>query len=223
MSPVKIQKSTAAVLPFGRTARREIDIREIFFLLPQLGVAPPPSALAARKQPLRFLPSGADERMKMGVVGYAVCPGDDAIRPGLAEITVRIDSGTPTTIAGACLKLLGEVGLYWCRADRAERKAELAVDENNHVISALRYLTSKIDARSLKGKPESDPAPAKPQQWQVPRRAIIATSRCRRGFGRRSNGRQGINGLGPGGFAEMHGSIGPLGLQARHGRPNPGP
>ena len=38
------------------------------------------------------------------------------------------------------------------------------VDEHNHAISALRYLISKLDARGLKRKPDSDAAPAPSQQ-----------------------------------------------------------
>ena len=64
----------------------------------------------------------------------------------------------------AAPNLLAEAALYCHSDDPAERKAEIPVDEHNHAISALRYLISKLDARGLKRKPDSEPTAAPPQE-----------------------------------------------------------
>ena len=60
-----------------------------------------------------------------------------------------------TTLGTSC----AQAALCRYSDDPAERTAEIPVDEHNHAISALRYLLSKLDARGLKRKPESEPEP----------------------------------------------------------------
>jgi hypothetical protein len=110
-------------------------------------------------------PSGANERAELHVANHHVVKADNAIGPGLARITARLEAGALRVVSGHCPNLLKEAELYCYSTEPNERHAEIPVDEHNHAISALRYLLSILDARRMAGQPRvvhPDDAPARP-------------------------------------------------------------
>jgi hypothetical protein len=94
-------------------------------------------------------PSGANERCELRLAGLVVREGDNAVRPGIAAVTARIEGRTLKVVAGCCPNLLAEAGLYRYGDEGGDRRAEAPADENNHALAALRYLVSKIDAHHM--------------------------------------------------------------------------
>jgi hypothetical protein len=94
-------------------------------------------------------PSGANERCELRLGGFHVIEGDNALRPGIAAVTARIENGTLRVLEGRCPNLLYEAGLYRYGNESREKYAEVPVDEHNHALAALRYLVSKVDARQM--------------------------------------------------------------------------
>src|SRR5947209_6246175 len=81
-----------------------------------------------------------------GHAGYAVNPGINSLRSGIAAVTARLQNGTLRIVNGACPNLLAEAELYrWSD----EGDAEAPEDRNNHALAALRYLISRLDKRTL--------------------------------------------------------------------------
>lgn len=110
-------------------------------------------------------PSGAGERCELRCAGFVVRAGDNALRPGIAAVTARLESGRLRVVVGCCPNLLAEAGLYRYSDDPHDRRAEVPVDENNHALAALRYLISRLDAHQMArnrhgprsaGAPDSD-------------------------------------------------------------------
>jgi hypothetical protein len=93
-----------------------------------------------------------------------VVKGLNAIRPGIAAVSARIQSGRLCIGPGKCPNLVMEAGLY--RYDPRLPNGETAIDEHNHTMDALRYLISGLDSHRL-AKPahipisEQDRAPPK--------------------------------------------------------------
>ncbi len=94
-------------------------------------------------------PSGANERCELRLAGFCVREGNNALRPGIAAVSARLEAGTLKVVEGRCPNLLAEAALYRYGEDRYDRRGEVPVDEHNHALSALRYLVSKLDARHL--------------------------------------------------------------------------
>jgi hypothetical protein len=115
-------------------------------------------------------PSGATERAELRRTGFTVRAAKNALRPGIAAVNARIQSGMLLIREGACPNLIAEAGLYRYSDDPAERYAEIPVDEHNHALSALRYLIVMIDAHRQAGRREPDPAPPPPAEpgWGPP-------------------------------------------------------
>jgi hypothetical protein len=130
----------------------------------------------ARNKPLshhaRFLPrdvtwyadpSGATERCELRCAGLTVREGDNALRPGIAAVTARLENGTLKVVEGRCPNLLAEAGLYRYSDDPRNQYAEVPLDEHNHALAALRYLVSRLDARHMArlrtGRRADDPLP----------------------------------------------------------------
>ena len=115
-------------------------------------------------------PSGATERAELRRAGFTVRAAKNALRPGIAAVNARIQSGMLLIREGACPNLIAEAGLYRYSDDPAERYAEIPVDEHNHALSALRYLIVMIDAHRQAGRREPDPAPPPPAEpgWGPP-------------------------------------------------------
>jgi hypothetical protein len=94
-------------------------------------------------------PSGAGERCELRCAGFVVRAGDNALRPGIAAVSARLESGRLRVVAGCCPNLLSEASLYRYSDDPNDRRAEVPVDENNHALAALRYLISRLDAHQM--------------------------------------------------------------------------
>jgi hypothetical protein len=129
-------------------------------------------------------PSGASDIADLCAAGLTVRAADNEIRPGIAAVRARLESGTLKILAGTCPNLLAEAGLYRYGPDTDNDRAEQPIDEYNHALGALRYMISKVDFRMmarLRGKAAPDPAlpgaptgdaaapPPKPRQqhWTV--------------------------------------------------------
>lgn len=125
-------------------------------------------------------PSGALERTELRLAGFTIREGNNAIRPGIAAVNARIQSGTLLIRDGACPNLVAEAALYRYSDTPADRHAEIPIDENNHALAALRYLIATIDAHRMAGRPapptDETPQPARrpgnpnqdPDLWERP-------------------------------------------------------
>src|SRR5262249_52817641 len=101
------------------------------------------------------------EIAELRCAGFAVSAGDNALRPGIAPVTARLETDRLRIVPGCCPNLLREASLYRYSEDRTDRRSEAPVDEHNHALAALRYLVSAIDARQmarLNGKTEAGEA-----------------------------------------------------------------
>ncbi len=105
-------------------------------------------------------PSGATEIAGLRAAGLTVRPGDNDLRPGIAAVSARLQTGRLRVVRGACPELLREAGLYRypTEAERL-RGEENPVDEHNHALAALRYLVCGLDAGFL-ARLRRRPAPA---------------------------------------------------------------
>ena len=115
-------------------------------------------------------PSGATERCELRCAGFVVREGDNALRPGIAAVSARLENRTLRVLQGRCPNLLAEAALYRYSDDGGEAPA----DEHNHALAALRYLVSRLDARQMAhnrgqgdGQPTENPPPAprKKRPW----------------------------------------------------------
>jgi hypothetical protein len=105
-------------------------------------------------------PSGANERAELRWAGFVVHEGSNALRPGIAAVSARIEAGRLKVVEGSCPNLLAEAALYRYGEGGAERRAEAPVDEHNHALAALRYLVSRLDSRyQARPRPPSAPDP----------------------------------------------------------------
>jgi hypothetical protein len=93
-------------------------------------------------------PSGATERTELHLAGLTVRKGDNALRPGIAAVSARLESSLLHVVQGTCPNLLAEAGLYRYESPSG-RKSEAPADEHNHALGALRYLVSMLDARQM--------------------------------------------------------------------------
>jgi hypothetical protein len=108
-------------------------------------------------------PSGANERCELRWAGFAVREGSNAIRPGIAAVTARLENGTLKVIDGACPNLLREAELYRYSDDSHAGSGESPLDEHNHALGALRYLISGLDGNGAVWRRRRPPAPEEPQ------------------------------------------------------------
>lgn len=95
-------------------------------------------------------PAGANERSELRCAGFVVRSGDNALRPGIAAVSARIENGSLRVIQGACPNLLAEAELYRYGDDK--QTEETPLDEHNHALAALRYLISRLDAGKQVGR-----------------------------------------------------------------------
>ncbi len=103
-------------------------------------------------------PSGAGDISELKRAGFAVSGGRNALRPGIAAVTARLQSGRLKVVAGVCPNLLAEAELYRYSEDATDKRAETPVDDNNHALAALRYLVTKLDeGRGVRGRPVEKP------------------------------------------------------------------
>lgn len=102
-------------------------------------------------------PSGANEISELRCAGVSVLPGKNALTPGLAAVTSRLEAGTLRAIEGRCPHLLAEAGLYRYDDTPFSRRGETPLDAHNHALAALRYLIYRLDFRRSKGRPGERP------------------------------------------------------------------
>src|SRR5947209_8089531 len=88
------------------------------------------------------------ESMASGA-GFTVKEGDNALRPGIAAVSARLENGTLRLVERCFPNQLAEAALYHYSDDARDRHAETPVDEHNHALAALRYLISRLDARRM--------------------------------------------------------------------------
>jgi hypothetical protein len=117
-------------------------------------------------------PAGANERAELICANFTVRIGNNAIGAGIAAVSARIENGTLKILEGRCPNLLREAQLYRYGDDPADRRNENPLDQNNHALSALRYLIYSLDAHRLaRPRPcSADPdkpaaPPPKPKPW----------------------------------------------------------
>jgi hypothetical protein len=114
-------------------------------------------------------PSGANERCELRLAGFVVREGDNALRPGIAAVSARLESGSLRVVEGRCPNLVAEAGLYRYPDGAEERHGENPLDEHNHALAALRYLIASIDAghlaRRRKLAPPANAAPRRERTW----------------------------------------------------------
>jgi hypothetical protein len=103
-------------------------------------------------------PSGANERCELRWAGFSVAEGSNAIRPGIAAVSARLENGTLKVVEGTCPNLLWEAHLYRYGEGGREGSAEAPVDEHNHALGALRYLISGIDGKGAVWRRHRKPA-----------------------------------------------------------------
>ena len=90
-------------------------------------------------------PAGASEIAALRSTSLTVRRGTNAIRPGIAAVSARLQTGRLRILRAACPNLIREAGLYRYEADAGENP----VDADNHALAALRYLVAGLDARFL--------------------------------------------------------------------------
>jgi hypothetical protein len=110
-------------------------------------------------------PSGASEIAALRAAGLDVRGGDNDVRPGIAAVSARLQTGRLRVLRTACPNLLREASLYrYPTAAEQLRDGENPVDEHNHALAALRYLVCGLDTRflaRLRRRPAGD-SPAAP-------------------------------------------------------------
>jgi hypothetical protein len=117
---------------------------------------------------------------------FTVRRGHNALRPGIAAVSARLEDGRLRVLEGACPHLLAEAGLYRYSPEPEDRGSEAPVDEHNHALAALRYLISRLDERRMarlpkgggQGGPPPEPPPKRPPpkpSWLDPRNEHLWT------------------------------------------------
>jgi hypothetical protein len=103
-------------------------------------------------------PSGANERCELRWASFTVAEGSNAIRPGIAAVSARLENGTLKVVEGTCPNLLWEAHLYRYGEGGREGSAEAPIDEHNHALGALRYLISGVDGKGAVWRRRRKPA-----------------------------------------------------------------
>jgi hypothetical protein len=94
-------------------------------------------------------PAGAGEIDELRCAGFTVSKGKNALTPGIAAVSARLEDGSLRIPEGRCPNLLAEAELYRYSTEAEDKRAETPVDDNNHALAALRYLVSQLDAGKL--------------------------------------------------------------------------
>jgi phage terminase large subunit len=105
-------------------------------------------------------PSEAGDIAELKVANYTVLPGRNAIRPGIAAVSARLQEETLRVVHGACPNLLREAEFYRYGTDPGTRRSEKPQDNDDHALDALRYLIASIDVRKLGRRPKISGAAA---------------------------------------------------------------
>jgi hypothetical protein len=102
-------------------------------------------------------PSGRTEIEELRAAGVSVLAGTNDIRPGIAAVNARLQTGRLKVLKGRCPHLMSEARLYRYPAGEEAGESEVPVDEHNHALAALRYLISKLDTHFLGRLRETGP------------------------------------------------------------------
>lgn len=89
-------------------------------------------------------PSGPTEIEELRWAGLRVWPGPNALRPGIAAVHGRLESGRLKVVRGACPHLAAEATRYRYDPD-TDSHDENPLDRDNHALAALRYLVLGMD------------------------------------------------------------------------------
>jgi hypothetical protein len=116
-------------------------------------------------------PGEAREIKELHCAGFAIRRGDNEVRPGIAAVRSRLESGMLRVIEGSCPNLLAEAALY--RYDPEKKDPDIPVKEHDHTMDALGYLVSSIDVRFMaqarrRPVPDQPAPPAAPQTPPAP-------------------------------------------------------
>jgi Terminase large subunit, T4likevirus-type, N-terminal len=105
-------------------------------------------------------PAGRTEMEEFRLAGHVIRPGLNNIRLGIAAVTARLRTGRLKIDPERCPNLLAEAKLYRYPTE-SERAllGENPKDDNNHALSALRYLVSWIDQARLVRRPVDKESP----------------------------------------------------------------
>jgi hypothetical protein len=125
----------------------------------------PLHALAAQL-PRGFLwyadPAGRTEIEELRAAGHKVWRGINSLRLGIQAVTARLRTERLKIDGRRCPQLVREAKLYRYGDDEDESP----VDEHNHALAALRYLISRLDARTLAKEHGQQPVPAQDDTGQ---------------------------------------------------------
>ena len=107
-------------------------------------------------------PAGPNEISALRTAGLVVRPAINAIGPGIAAVSARLQTGRLRILRTGCPNLVREATLYRYPSGQEADRGENPVDDNNHALAALRYLVAGLDARFLarfRRSPARDDAP----------------------------------------------------------------
>jgi hypothetical protein len=91
-------------------------------------------------------PAGAQEIASLRQANVTVYKANNEIRPGIAAVHARLQTGRLRVVAQNCPNLMAEAQLYrYPSKGEGRSESEVPVDEHNHALSALRYLIAQID------------------------------------------------------------------------------
>jgi hypothetical protein len=112
-------------------------------------------------------PAGAQEIASLRQAGFLVYKANNELRPGIAAVQARLQTGRLRVLAQNCPNLMAEAQLYrYPTKGEGRSESEVPVDEHNHALSALRYLIAQIDhdfmakLRKKEGSSTSVPVPS---------------------------------------------------------------
>jgi hypothetical protein len=95
-------------------------------------------------------PAGADQLNECRAANMQIIKGFNDIRLGVAAVTARIRTGRLKVLRTTCFNLIDEAQLHRYPSE-SERHilGENPIDNDNHALSALRYLISRLDFRFI--------------------------------------------------------------------------
>jgi hypothetical protein len=95
-------------------------------------------------------PEGAQEIDSLIRASFVMRKACNEIRPGIAAVRARLQTGRLKILPGACPNLLAEARLYrYPTHSDGRSESETPINDNNHALDALRYIVASIDAAFL--------------------------------------------------------------------------
>jgi hypothetical protein len=91
-------------------------------------------------------PAGAQEIASLRQAGFLVYKANNDLRPGIAAVQGRLQTGRLKVFPVNCPNLMAEAQLYrYPTKGDGRAESEVPIDEHNHAVSALRYLIAQLD------------------------------------------------------------------------------